>query len=138
MSFGGDFFAMTDEQLEGLVDGSLELAFLYGDLEQKPREVYSDAEYAWYELTQILGSMMMSYSESTDAIPEISQLTWASDVAALASELADLDAATIEALYNDSEEMGCSLEELKGYIQGLTAFYQRAANNGDAVLFRVT
>ncbi|WP_298610956.1 DUF1877 family protein [uncultured Thiothrix sp.] len=137
MSLGGDFYALSDQQLEDLLDGALGLAFLYNELDERPRECYSGAEQAWYELTQILGSAMSDYSEQTDAIPEMSQYTWANDVPRLAAELAQMDEADIESRYN-SDEMETDLATLKGYIQAVVSFYQRAAQKGDAVLFRVT
>lgn len=137
MSLGGDFYALSDQQLENLLEGSLGLDFLYGDLEEQPRECYAEAEYAWYELTQMLGAIMSNYSEQTDAIPEMSQYTWAADVPKLAESLARMDEAKIESLYK-GDEMQTDLATLKGYIQDVVSFYQRAATNGDAVLFRVT
>lgn len=137
MSLGGDFYALSDQQLENMLDGSLGLAFLYDDLEERPRECYSDAEEAWYELTQILGALMSDYSERTDAIPEVSQYTWADNVPKLAEKLALVDNAFIERRYNSSE-MQTDLDTLKIYIKAITSFYQRAAQQGDAVLFRVT
>lgn len=137
MSLGGDFYALSDQQLEDLLDGTLGLAFLYKELEEYPRECYSGAEQAWYELTQILGAIMSDYSEQTDAIPEISQYTWATDVPKLAEKLARVDEAYIESSYN-GDEMATDLATLKNYIQAVIRFYQRAAQNGDAVLFRVT
>lgn len=137
MSLGGDFYALSDQQLEALLDGALGLAFLYNELEEQPRECYAGAEQAWYELTQILGTIMSDYSEQTDAIPEMSQYTWADDVPKLAEKLARLDEAHIENRYN-GDEMETDLATLKGYIQEVVGFYQRAAQNGDAVLFRVT
>lgn len=136
MSLGGDFYALSDQQLEDLLDGSLGLAFLYDDLDEQPRECYAKAEDAWYELTQILGPEMNVYSEKTDAIPEASQYSWANETAALAESLAGIDTATIERRYKS--EMETDLATIKRYIKDLVAFYQRAAQNGDAVLFRVT
>lgn len=137
MSLGGDFYALSDQQLEDLLDGALGLAFLYNELEEQPRECYAGAEHAWYELTQILGSIMSDYSEHTDAIPEMSQYTWAHDVPQLAEQLAQIDEAQIENRYN-GDELETDLATLKSYIQEVVNFYQRAAKNGDAVLFRVT
>lgn len=137
MSLGGDFYALTDLQLERMLEGALGLEFLYDELEEKPRECYSEAEHAWYELMQILSPVMMPFSEQTDTIPEMSQFSWAHEVVELAEELVEIDDEMIEERY-DPEEMNTDLDTLKGYIKKIVSFYQRAAQHGDAVLFRVT
>ena len=138
MSMGGDFYAISDLQLEQLLDGAVHYGdFLYDELDEKPRECYADAEYAWFELTQLLEPEMSPFSDHTDAIPEMSMYAYSDDVKRIAQRLSQLTPTMVASRYAASE-METELEELQGYIKGITDFYQRAAQNGDAVLFRVT
>lgn len=155
MSTGGDFYALSDELLrkmvcasdgepneQGLVEDFYEdclIPFLDGNISNEPREVFSDYEWHWYPLTTLLspeeacgmnhelGGDMMSYSFSSDVI----------HIAAALSELTDDE---IRTRYDeDIEQMNdAPVEELIELIHGVTAFYQRAAANRHAVLFRVT
>ena len=138
MSFGGDFYALSDAQLQNLLDGSLDYAqFLDEQLAEKPRECFSEGEIVWFELTQMLEPEYACGIENTDAIPEMSGYSFADDVASIAQDLAALDEATLRERY-DEAGMVPEFADMQRVIQGLTAFYQRAAQNGDAVLFRVT
>lgn len=137
MSFGGDFYALSDLQLEQLLEGSLGLSFLYNEDPEQPRECYADAEHAWLELMQLTTPEMSGYSEQTDAIPEMSQYSYSDDVKIIAQALADLDEDTVAERYEQIEAQE-DLENIQIYIKDLTAFFQRAAQNNDAVLFRLT
>lgn len=135
---GGDFYALSDQQLQNLLDGTLDYAkFLDDELEEKPRECFSDGEIVWFELTQMLEPEYACGIENTDAVPEMSGYSLAEDVVGVAEELAALDEATLRERYAEAD-MVPTFDELYRVIQGLIAFYQRAAQNGDAVLFRVT
>ena len=138
MSMGGDFYALSDQQLQNLLDGSLDYAqFLDNALAEKPRECFSEGEIVWFELTQMLEPEYACGIENTDAIPEMSGYSFAEDVAGVAEELAALDEAALRERYDEADMMP-DFAEMQRVIQSLTAFYQRAAQNGDAVLFRVT
>ena len=55
MSMGGDFYALSDEQLTRLLEGDLAYAdFLYDGPGEHPRECFSQYEHLWYELSQVL------------------------------------------------------------------------------------
>ena len=139
MSMGGDFYALSDKQLESMLDGSLDYAeFLYDELEDKPREVYADGEYLWLELTRLLSDERACGAKHTDKIPEASGYAFYSDVASIAQGLSKLSEDELKSRYDDDGDIEASFEEVLGVVQGLTAFYVRAASNGDAVLFRVT
>lgn len=138
MSLGGNFFAMTDKQLQSLLDGSLELDFLYGDLAEKPREVYAQAEWAWLDIIRVVEDDTAGLAEQTNDIPETSQYSWAAQVKKIAPKLAALDDVTFESRYGELDGAETGPEELKKYIDEVVGFFQRAAQHGDAVLFRVT
>lgn len=155
MSMGGNFYALSDELLtkmecasdgkpneEGRVEDFYEdclIPFLDGNFPNEPREVFSEQEWHWYALTlllapedacglhQELGGDAMGYSFSSDVIV----------IAAALSELTDDE---IRERYDEEiEQMNdAPVEELIELIHGVTAFYQRAAANRHAVLFRVT
>lgn len=138
MSMGGDFYALSDNQLERMLDGALDYAkFLYDDLEEKPRECFSKAEHCWDELMKLLSDEEACGQEVTDAIPEISGFTFSGEVAAIASRLAQLTAVEIQSRHTALGLDG-EWESMYSVVKSLVEFYQRAASNGDAVLFRVT
>ncbi len=152
---GGDFYALSDALLqkmedasngepneEGRIDDLYEdclMPFLDGNVPNEPREVFSDQEWHWYPLTVLLrqeeacgvnlglGEEMIGYSFSYE-VPDIAQA------------LSELTPDEIRRRYDAHiDEMNdAPIEELIALIQGVTAFYQRAATNGHAVLFRVT
>lgn len=155
MSMGGNFYALSDELLtnmecasdgepneEGQVEDFYEdclIPFLDGNFPNEPREVFSGYEWHWYPLTRLLspedacgvyhelGGDMMGYSFSSDVI-------------GIAAALSQLTEDEIRTRYDQEiEHMNdAPVEELIELIQGVTAFYQRAAANRHAVLFRVT
>ncbi len=138
MSMGGDFYALSDEQLQNMLDGTLDyVEFLYDEIEDKPRECYADGEHVWLELTRLLDEEDACGVEHTDAIPEASGYAFSDDVASIAQNLAMLDEDELKSRYDDAD-MDAPFDEMLGIVKGLVAFYERAASNGDAVLFRVT
>ncbi len=138
MSMGGDFYALSDDQLTRLLDGSLDYGdFLYDQIEERPRECYAGGEFVWYELTQILAPEDGCGIEQTDAIPEASGYSFSDDVESVAKQLALLDDEEIKRRYGKIET-GESFESVLKAVNEVVAFYQRAAANKYAVLFRVT
>lgn len=138
MSMGGDFYAITDGQLARLLDGELPFSrFFHGAGDEQPRECFSQAEHLWHELSQVLIAENACGANVTEEIPEMCGYSSSEDVARTAAMLEQLDAASIEqrCARADLEEM---IPEILPAVQGLTAFYRRAADNGDAVLFHVT
>lgn len=135
---GGDFYALSDAQLQHLLEGNWSPAeFLFGERDEKPRECYSGGEHVWYQLTQLLGEYEACGVEQTDAIPEFSGYTFSGDVPAIAAGLAGLDRDGMRVQYDDND-IDAPFDELVDVALEVVAFYQRAAANGDAVLFRVT
>lgn len=138
MSLGGDFYALSDDQLQRLLDEKLYYGeFLAALLEEKPRECFSDGEYYWFELTRLLAPEDACGVDHTDVIPEMSGYSFAEQVLSTAQALARLSE---EKLRQRHSQQGIEQDfgELYSVIQGVIAFYQRAAQQGDAVLFRVT
>lgn len=138
MSMGGDFYAISDDQLTRLLDGTLDYVdFLCGQIAERPRECYANGEYVWYELCQILGPEDGCGSEQTDAIPEIAAYSFSDDVESVAKMLAMLGDEEIRLRYSKIEAKE-PLEDVLRVIKELVVFYQRAVVNKDAILFRVT
>ncbi|MFO1276337.1 MAG: DUF1877 family protein [Sphaerotilus natans] len=138
MSLGGDFYALSDDQLQRMLDGTLDPdRFLGQDEAERPLACYAGAELVWHELQQLLSGQDALGQEMTTDIPEMSGYTWASEVPVIAADLADLDR---DALTRRIERLGLtdqgpSLLEIVGEVSG---FYQQAAASGSAVVFRVT
>lgn len=138
MSMGGDFYALSDEQLTRLLDETLDFGeFFYDEIEERPRECYSGGELVWYELTQILTPEEGCGVEQTDVVPEMSGYSFSDDVESVAKQLALLDDEEIKHRYSQIETSE-SFERILKATQEVVAFYQRAAANKDAILFRVT
>lgn len=138
MSMGGDFYAVTDDQLNHLLSGKLDYGDFFYDVGiEQPHECLSAYEHLWFELTQVLALEQACGVEQTDAIPEASGYASASDVPAIAQALAHLDFDTVQARCEELDiESGGDAMWLA--VQDIAAFYQRAAHHGDAVIFRVT
>jgi hypothetical protein len=134
---GGDFYSMTEPQLEKLLAGELDYTtFLYDEGNEKPHECFSRSEHLWYELTQLLEEEGGCGTTPTDAIPEAAVWSTPDEVAATAVAL---DALQQDELVDRCETLGIEASpELLQTVEGLTAFYRRAADAGMAVLFRVT
>lgn len=135
---GGDFYALSDDQLARLLAGELPYAkFLFNEGSEKPREVYSKAEPLWYELSQVLQPEAACGVEQTDKIPEMVGFSSAQEVQAIALKLAAL--ADPEILKRcEAAMMEATPDQVVAAVHDLKAFFQRAASNQDAVLFRVT
>lgn len=135
---GGDFYALSDDQLTRLLAGELPYGqFLYNEGSEKPREVYSKAEPLWYELSQVLQPEAACGVEQTDKIPEMVGFSSAKEVQAIAVKLAAL--ADPEILKRcEAAMMEATPDQVVAAVHDLKAFFQRAASNQDAVLFRVT
>lgn len=138
MRMGGDFFALTDDQLARLLRGSLDYGeFLYDGPGEHPRECLSDHEPLWFELTQVLAAERACGVRQTSVIPEICGYASSQDVVQVAARL---DALTAEAVARRCAAVAtdAGTDEVWAAVQAVTAFYRRAADHGDAVLFRVT
>lgn len=137
MGPGGHFFALTEDQLKRLLAGELAHAsFLAAGPGEQPRETYSNAASVWYELSQVLQGEAACGAEQTDAIPVMVGYSYAGQVQSTAASLAALAEAELRARC-EGALMEATPEEVLRAVQDLKAFYQRAAANGDAVLFRV-
>lgn len=134
---GGDFFALSDDQLQRLLAGKLDHAsFLVAADAEKPAERWSEAAGVWYELSQVLGQEGGCGKAQTASIPDMAGYSSAAEVATTAQALSALGPDAIRTRC-ESALMEATVEEVQQAVQGLTAFYQRAAAGGHAVLFRV-
>jgi hypothetical protein len=138
MSMGGDFFALTDDQLARLLRGTLDYGdFLYDGPGERPSECLADFEPLWFELTQVLAAERACGVRQTNLIPEICGYASSQEVVQIAARLAPLNA---EVIGQRCRLIGTDAgpAEVWPAVQALAAFYQRAAERGNAVLFRVT
>ena len=137
MSAEGGFYALSDDQLQRLLAGELAYGpFLQSAGGEKPRETHVEAIAVWYELSQVLQAEAGCGAEQTDKIPTMVGYSTSQQVQATAAKLAAL-ADTEVRKRCDSALMEATPDEVVKAVQGLKAFYQRAAANKDAVLFRV-
>lgn len=137
MGPGGAFFALSDDQLRRLLAGELaHEAFLGAAGAERPREAHAQAAQVWYELSQVLQAEAACGSEQTDRIPEMVGYSYSPQVQATAARLAVLAEAELRTRCAGAM-MEASVDDVVAAVQGLTAFYQRAASNQDAVLFHV-
>lgn len=137
MSSSGGFYALTDDQLQRLLAGTLPWApFLQNGPGEQPRETHAEAVAVWYELSQVLQGEAACGAEQTDRIPTMVGYSSSAQVQATAAQLAALADAEIRSRCS-SALMEATPDEVVSAVQGLKAFYQRAAANRDAVLFRV-
>lgn len=137
MSTAGGFYALSDEQLKRLLAGDLPYAeFLQAGGGEKPREANTDAIQVWYELSQVLQGEAACGAEQTDKIPTMVGFSYSPQVQATAAKLAGLADAEIRTRC-EGALMEATPDQVVAAVQGLKAFYQRAAQNKDAVLFRV-
>ena len=136
MSAGG-FYALTDDQLKRLLAGELAYApFLQAGGGEQPRETHADAIAVWYELSQVLQAEAGCGAEQTDRIPTMVGYSDSKQVQATAAQLAGLADAEIRKRC-EGALMEATPDDVVKAVQGLKGFYQRAAANKDAVLFRV-
>jgi hypothetical protein len=137
MSNSGGFYAMTDDQLKRLLAGDLAWAgFLAPGGGEQPRETHADAIAVWYELSQVLQAEAACGAEQTDRIPTMVGYSHSAQVRATAAQLAALPDAEIRTRC-EGALMEATPDQVVAAVQGLKAFYQRAASHHDAVLFRV-
>lgn len=135
---GGNFHALTDDQLKRLLAGELAHAsFLQKGAGEQPRETYAKAEQVWYELSQVLQAEGACGVEQTDKIPEMVGYSYSPQVQSTAAKLAALGEAEIRTRC-EGALMEATPEQVLAAVRDLQAFYQRAAANNDAVLFQVT
>ncbi|WP_137936768.1 DUF1877 family protein [Chitinivorax sp. B] len=142
MSMGGDFYAMTDNQLDDLLSGELNYSeFLHNELAEAPSDQFTKGEHVWYEITMLLKEESVSGYDHTDAIPEQSGYSYANEVQSIAAELSRLDRETLERRFAErAAGLGTreSFETVYPILTGVIEFFQRAASRQQAVLFRVT
>jgi hypothetical protein len=137
MSAAGGFYALSDDQLQRLLAGEIAHApFLQAGGGEQPRETHADAIAVWYELSQVLQAEAACGAEQTDKIPTMVGYSFSAQVQSTAARLAALGEAEIRSRC-ESALMEATPEQVVAAVQGLKAFYQRAAANKDAVLFRV-
>ena len=134
---GGDFYALTDDQLKRLLAGELDPAqFLQAAAGEQPRERFGEASEVWYELSQVLQPEAGCGAEQTTAIPAMTGYSYSQQAQATAAQLAKLAEPELR-VRCEGALMEASPDEVLAAIRALTAFYQRAAGNQDAILFRV-
>ena len=137
MSDGSGFFALSDDQLKRLLAGQLAYAtFLQPGGGEQPRENHHEAIACWYELSQVLQAEGGCGAEQTDKIPTMVGYSSSAQVQETAAKLRALAEAEVRNRCA-SALMEASVDEVVQAVRGLTAFYERAAANKDAVLFRV-
>jgi hypothetical protein len=137
MSIAGGFYALSDEQLKRLLAGELAYApFLQAGGGEQPRETHADPIAVWYELSQVLQGEAACGAEQTDKIPSMVGYSFSAQVQSTASKLAALGDGEIRSRC-EGALMEATPEQVVAAVQGLKGFYQRAAANKDAVLFRV-
>ena len=137
MSTAGGFYALSDDQLKRLLAGELAYSpFLQAGGGEQPRETHADAVAVWYELSQVLQGEAACGAEQTDKIPSMVGYSFSPQVQSTAAKLAALADAEIRSRC-EGALMEATPEQVVAAVQGLKAFYQRAAGNKDAVLFRV-
>lgn len=137
MGTEGGFYALSDDQLQRLLAGQLAYGpFLQSGASEKPRETHVDALPVWYELSQVLQAEAGCGAEQTDKIPTMVGYSSSAQVQATAAKLASLADAEVRKRC-ESALMEATPDQVVQAVQGLKAFYQRAAANKDAVLFRV-
>jgi hypothetical protein len=137
MSTAGGFYALSDDQLKRLLAGELPYAaFLQPGGGEQPRETHADAIAVWYELSQVLQGEAACGAEQTDKIPTMVGYSSSQQVQATATRLAGLSDTEVRKRC-ESALMEATPDQVVSAVQGLKAFYQRAAQNKDAILFRV-
>jgi hypothetical protein len=137
MGNGGHFFALSEDQLKRLLAGELPHAdFLAARAGEQPRETFSEAASVWYELSQVLQSESACGAAQSDSIPDMVGYSFPPEVQFTAASLARLAESELRERCENAL-MEATPDEVMQVVQDLKAFYQRAAANRDAVLFRV-
>jgi hypothetical protein len=135
---GGDFYAISDDQLKRLLAGQLDYkAFLQAGGGEQPRESFAKCQPVWYELSQVLQAENGCGAQQTSAIPEMCGYSSSAEVQETARKLLALAQADLRSRCGEAI-MEAPVDQVVEAVKGLTDFYQRAASNKDAVLFRVT
>jgi hypothetical protein len=136
-SGGGDFYALTDDQLKRLLAGELAHAdFLSAAGGEQPRERFAQASACWYELSQVLQGEAACGAEQTTVIPAMAGYSYAAQVQATAGQLSKLAEPDLRKRC-EGALMEATVDQVLAAIRALTDFYARAAGNKDAILFRV-
>ncbi len=137
MSFGGDFYSLSDDQLKSILDAGLDgEAFLGNQLKERPSECFSRGTRVWYELTKLLATENACGTEITDAIPEGGGYSYSPDVRITAEALRHLTTDDLRSRYA-MLETELSFEEINSVVDELVQFYSRVANSGNAVIFNI-
>lgn len=138
MSMCGVFYTLSDDQLERLLSRKLDYAaFLASELSEKPLVGFSDAEYVWFELTDMLSDVQVRGVRHTEVIPEATGYAFSGDVRLIAWDFDRLTEGACKSRYGQ-ESRRESFDTLYAIALKLREFYARAAERGEAVLFRVT
>ena len=134
---GGNFYALTDDQLNRILAGSLDGdAFLSGTSAEKPAACFSHGELVWYELTKILAAEDGCGANTTDAVPEGGAYSHSSEVQETSASLETLTEEEIRLRYSGLDTPH-SFDEIFKAVVGLSAFYQRTQSAGHAMLFNI-
>ena len=89
MGAGGEFFALSDDQLQRLLSGELAHGgFLQPGGAEQPREAFTQAAQVWYELSQVLQAEAACGAQQSDRIPDLVGYSSAQQVQATAAKLA--------------------------------------------------
>ena len=138
MSMGGDFYALSDDQLTRLLKGALNHeGFLHAGPGEQPRESLTKFEHLWYELSQVLAEEQGCGAAQSEIIPQLCSFSTSKEVAETARMLEKLDEPAVLARCGQAG-VEAPAAEVWGAVKEVIAFYRRAAENKDAVLFRVT
>lgn len=154
MSMGGDFYALSDAQLQQVLTGELDFFDFYeNDARQGgPAAVFSEGEDAWDWLRLRFEALDVAIlgEHHSDMVPELAFYSTAAEVRMIAetlsaleedqwqsladlSDLADRDFYHQEYWLKDTEPA-----EVLELLMGLRDFYQQCARQGWALLYRIT
>lgn len=137
MSMGGDFHAITNTDLEGLLAGDLDFdAYFAKGLDQRPVECFSGGEHLWFELTQLLEPENGCGANVSDLAPMGGTYSGPGEALATWKALSSLDRDELNQRFAHLET-GVGFEECFVVVKDLTQFYERAARAGNAVFFIV-
>lgn len=97
----------------------------------------SDYEPLWLALCQVLEEEKACGIEQTDQIEVMGSYCFADNVARIAPLLGALTESVIQERC-EQKEVEDESQEVWEAVQALNQFYQRAAQNGDAIILHVT
>jgi hypothetical protein len=150
MSLGGDFYALSDAQLEQILDGTIDFFDFYElpAIDGGAAALFTEGEDAWDVLRHFFEDIAVLGVHDTDLIPEAAFYSSAQQVQTIAAQLARFTRQDLDARFHeDSFQSGdyyhgeCWLEEpdeLFEVIEALIAFYQDCAAKGYALIYRIT